>query len=162
VIAICLLAKEEEVVCIEEPESNLHPSAQAYLADFLLAMAASGRQIIIETHSPNIIDRIRLRKAHKKSWRKLKDSKWVASSLSMDKYSKVDDEVRHFLEPKINIIFAEQNSEGNSEYRQAILDKNGDIIFDGSSEELWPKGFFDNTQEELSNILKARIYSEEE
>jgi len=162
VIAICLLAKPEEVVCIEEPESNLHPSAQAYLADFLLAMAASGRQIIIETHSPNIIDRIRLRKAHKKSWRKLKDSKWVASSLSMDKYSKVDDEVRHFLEPKINIIFAEQNSEGNSEYRQAILDKNGDIIFDGSSEELWPKGFFDNTQEELSNILKARIYSEEE
>lgn len=162
VIAICLLAKPEEVVCIEEPESNLHPSAQAYLADFLLAMAASGRQIIIETHSPNIIDRIRLRKAHKKSWRKLKDSKWVASSLSMDKYSKVDNEVRHFSEPKINIIFAEQNSEGNSEYRQAILDKNGDIIFDGSSEELWPKGFFDNTQEELSNILKARIYSEEE
>ena len=26
----------------------------------------------------------------------------------------------------------------------------------------WPKGFFDNTQDELSNILKARIYSEEE
>ena len=72
VIAICLLAKPGEVVCIEEPESNLHPSAQAYLADFLLSMAISGRQIIIETHSPNIIDRLRLRKAHKKSWKKVK------------------------------------------------------------------------------------------
>lgn len=162
VIAICLLAKPGEVVCIEEPESNLHPSAQAYLADFLIAMAASGRQIIIETHSPNIIDRIRLRKAHKRSWRKLQNSDWVESSLSMDKYSNVRGEISNFSAPEISIIFAEQDQEGNSEYREAILDNNGDIIFDGSSEELWPKGFFDNTQEELSNILKARIFSEEE
>ena len=161
VIAICLLAKPDEVVCIEEPESNLHPSAQAYLADFLLSMAASGRQIIIETHSPNIIDRIRLRKAHKKSWKKLKDKKWISSSLSVDKYAGVVN-VNDFVEPEINIIFAEQSSEGDSQYREAVLDNNGDIIFDGTSEELWPKGFFDNTQEELSNILKARIYSEEE
>ena len=162
VIAICLLAKPGEVVCIEEPESNLHPSAQAYLADFLLSMAISGRQIIIETHSPNIIDRLRLRKAHKKSWKKLKNFDWVDSSLSMDKYNSPSLRISQFSEPEINIIFAEQSSEGNSEYREAILDNNGDIIFDGSSEELWPKGFFDNTQEELSNILKARIYSEEE
>lgn len=162
VIAICLLAKPGEVVCIEEPESNLHPSAQAYLADFLLSMAISGRQIIIETHSPNIIDRLRLRKAHKKSWKKLKNFDWVDSSLSMDKYNSPSLRVSQFSEPEINIIFAEQSSDGNSEYREAILDNNGDIIFDGSSEELWPKGFFDNTQEELSNILKARIYSEEE
>jgi len=161
VIAICLLANPDEVVCIEEPESNLHPSAQAYLADFLLSMAASGRQIIIETHSPNIIDRVRLRKAHQKSWKKLKDKEWISSSLSVDKYSGVVN-VKGFEEPEINIIFAEQSSEGDSQYREAVLDSNGDIIFDGSSEELWPKGFFDNTQEELSNILKARIFSEEE
>lgn len=160
VIAICLLAKPGEVVCIEEPESNLHPSAQAYLADFLLSMAASGRQIIIETHSPNIIDRVRLRKAHKKSWKKLKNIDWLATSRIEKNY--LINQFSDFLEPRINIIFAEQSSGGNSEYREAVLDNNGDIIFDGSSEELWPKGFFDNTQEELSNILKARIYSEEE
>ena len=80
----------------------------------------------------------------------------------MDKYNSPSLRVSQFSEPEINIIFAEQSSDGNSEYREAILDNNGDIIFDGSSEELWPKGFFDNTQEELSNILKARIYSEEE
>lgn len=160
VIAICLLAKPGEVVCIEEPESNLHPSAQAYLADFLLSMAASGRQIIIETHSPNIIDRIRLRKAHKKSWKKLKNIDWLATSRIDQNYFK--DQFSDFLEPEINIIFAEQNSQGNSQYREAVLDNHGDIIFDGSVQELWPKGFFDNTQEELSNILKARIFSEEE
>ena len=70
VIAICLLAKPGEVVCIEEPEAHLHPSAQAYLADFLISMAASGRQIIVETHSPNIIDRLRLR-VHQ-SWKNLR------------------------------------------------------------------------------------------
>ena len=161
VIAICLLAKPGEVVCIEEPESNLHPSAQAYLADFLLAMAASGRQLIIETHSPNIIDRLRLRKAHK-SWNKLKNYDWTKNSLNLDGVDDIAKYFGNFVEPDVQIIFAEQNQEGESSYNSAVIDKLGDIIFEGSEMNPWPKGFFDNTQDELSNILKARIYSEEE
>jgi len=48
---------------------------------------------------------------------------------------------------------------GITDFAQSEL---GDIIFEGSEMNPWPKGFFDNTQDELSNILKARIYSEEE
>lgn len=162
VIAICLLAKPGEVVCVEEPEAHLHPSAQAYLADFLLAMAASGRQIIVETHSPNIIDRLRLRRVHHKSWKKFKNKEWIKSELQIDDVPNKDKKYRKFKEPSIKIIFAEQNSDGFSTYKEAAIDPKGDIIFGQSQDEIWPDGFFDNAQQELSYILKARISAEEE
>ena len=157
--AICLLAKPGEVVCIEEPEAHLHPSAQAYIADFLLSMSASGRQIIIETHSPNIIDRLRLRKAHTKSWKKLVNYDWLVSELNLDSVSDIKRKYSNFLRPDIKIIFAEQNDEGDSKYNEATIDTKGDIIFNLDQNEIWPEGFFDTAQEELSYILEARLLS---
>jgi AAA15 family ATPase/GTPase len=162
VIAICLLSKPGEIVCIEEPEAHLHPSAQAYLADFLLAMAASGRQIIVETHSPNIIDRLRLRKVHRKSWKKFQNNEWIKSELYLDDVVNIEKKYKRFREPDIKIIFAEQDYDGFSNYREASIDRKGDIIFGESIDEIWPDGFFDNAQQELSYILKARISAEEE
>lgn len=162
VIAICLLSKPGEIVCIEEPEAHLHPSAQAYLADFLLAMAASGRQIIVETHSPNIIDRLRLRKVHRKSWKKFQNKEWIKSELYLDDVVNIEKKYKRFREPDIKIIFAEQDYNGFSNYREASIDRKGDIIFGQSIDEIWPDGFFDNAQQELSYILKARISAEEE
>ena len=161
VIAICLLAKPGEVVCIEEPEAHLHPSAQAYLADFLISMAASGRQIIVETHSPNIIDRLRLRRVHQ-SWKKFKNSDWIKNELYLDDVQNIEKKYSKFTEPDIKIIFAEQNDEGYSSYKEANIDNKGDIIFGQSQDEIWPEGFFDNAQQELTYILQARIKSEEE
>ena len=161
VIAICLLAKPGEVVCIEEPEAHLHPSAQAYLADFLLAMSASGRQIIVETHSPNIIDRLRLRRVHK-SWKKFRSNDWIKNELYLDDIQNIEKKYNSFREPDIKVIFAEQDDQGFSSYKEATIDKRGDIIFGQSQNEIWPDGFFDNAQEELTYILKARIASEEE
>ncbi len=162
VIAICLLAKPGEVVCIEEPEAHLHPSAQAYIADFLLSMAASGRQIIIETHSPNIIDRLRLRRAHTRSWNKLKDYDWLKNELNLDDVQDIGQKFSSFKKPDIKIIFAEQNDNGDSEYYEAKIDFRGDVVFDLDRDDIWPKGFFDTAQEELSFILDARLLSEEE
>ena len=162
VIAICLLSKPGEIVCIEEPEAHLHPSAQAYLADFLLAMAASGRQIIVETHSPNIIDRLRLRKVHRKSWKKFQNNEWIKSELYLDDVKNIERKYLRFREPDIKVIFAEQDHNGFSSYREASIDRKGDIIFGQSIDEIWPEGFFDNAQQELSYILKARLSAEEE
>jgi predicted ATPase len=39
----------------------LHPAAQQRLADFLIAMMRSGRQLIIETHSDHLVARLRRR-----------------------------------------------------------------------------------------------------
>jgi len=49
---------------VEEPELHLHPAAHAPLADLFLATAATGRgQVILETHSENLLLRIRRRVA---------------------------------------------------------------------------------------------------
>ena len=45
---------------LEQPELHLHPEMQLRLADFLLACARSGRQIIVETHSEHLVNRLRL------------------------------------------------------------------------------------------------------
>ena len=44
----------------QQPEVHLHPSAQAALGSLFCEAASSGRQLIIETHSDYILDRIRL------------------------------------------------------------------------------------------------------
>ena len=45
---------------LQQPEVHLHPSAQAALGSLFCATAASGRQIIVETHSDYILDRVLL------------------------------------------------------------------------------------------------------
>jgi predicted ATPase len=61
VVLLCLLAKPGSLVVIEQPELHLHPAMQLKLADFFLACARSGRQILIETHSEHLVNRLRLR-----------------------------------------------------------------------------------------------------
>ena len=43
---------------LQQPEVHLHPSAQAALGSLFSQIAAYGRQLIIETHSDFIVDRI--------------------------------------------------------------------------------------------------------
>ena len=45
---------------LQQPEIHLHPSAQAELGSLFCTSAASGRQLIVETHSDYIVDRILL------------------------------------------------------------------------------------------------------
>lgn len=45
---------------IQQPEVHLHPSAQAALGSFFCQVASEGRQVIVETHSDYLIDRVRM------------------------------------------------------------------------------------------------------
>lgn len=45
---------------VENPEAHLHPSAQAEIGAFLAAVAASGAQVLIETHSDHVLNGVRL------------------------------------------------------------------------------------------------------
>jgi predicted ATPase len=63
VLLRCLLSDPGEIILLEQPELHLHPASQQRLADFLLACTRSGRQIIVETHSEHLINRLRLRAA---------------------------------------------------------------------------------------------------
>jgi len=61
VVVLCLTSRPGSLILLEQPELHLHPAAQQALADFLLAMVKSGRQILVETHGEHLLGRLRRR-----------------------------------------------------------------------------------------------------
>jgi len=59
ILALVLSRKPGEVVLIEQPELHLHPGGQQYLADLFMAASSMGIQLVLETHSEYIVNRIR-------------------------------------------------------------------------------------------------------
>lgn len=58
VIVSGLLLNKHQTLLLEQPEIHLHPNMQMNMADFLLAQAYGNKNIIVETHSDHIINRI--------------------------------------------------------------------------------------------------------
>jgi hypothetical protein len=54
-----ITAKENDILLIENPEVHLHPAGQAHVGAFLAEVAASGVQVIVETHSDHVLNGIR-------------------------------------------------------------------------------------------------------
>lgn len=61
VVVQCLVAEPGDLVLLEQPELHLHPRPQQILGDFLLGIAQTGRQLIVETHSEYLVNRLRRR-----------------------------------------------------------------------------------------------------
>ncbi len=55
-----LAAKEGDVLVIENPEVHLHPKAQQDIGTLLAKVAASGVQVIVETHADHVLNGVRL------------------------------------------------------------------------------------------------------
>ena len=49
-----------QLFLMQQPEVHLHPSAQAALGSLLCEVTASGRQLVVETHSDHLLDRVRM------------------------------------------------------------------------------------------------------
>lgn len=49
-----------QMLLMQQPEVHLHPSAQAALGSLFCEAATGGRQLIVETHSDHLIDRVRM------------------------------------------------------------------------------------------------------
>ena len=47
-------------VLLQQPEVHLHPSAQAELGSLFCEVVTQGKQLLVETHSDHLIDRIRM------------------------------------------------------------------------------------------------------
>jgi predicted ATPase len=98
VIALCLMAPPGSLVLLEQPELHLNPGMQQKLADFLLHMVKTGRQIIVETHSEYLITRLRRN---------------AATNSEDHKY--------------FGIIFAEKDQETGTHYRPVNVNDSGDL-----------------------------------
>lgn len=59
IVVAAVSAKEHDVLLIENPEVHLHPAGQALMGGFLAEVAATGTQIIVETHSDHVLNGIR-------------------------------------------------------------------------------------------------------
>ena len=55
-----LLSDDDSLFLLQQPEVHLHPSAQAALGSLFCSTAASGCQLIVETHSEYLVDRVRM------------------------------------------------------------------------------------------------------
>lgn len=53
-----IVMDKEQTLMIEQPEIHLHPKMELQMADFLIQMAKSDRNVIVETHSDHIINRL--------------------------------------------------------------------------------------------------------
>lgn len=60
VVAELLRYQATPIFLLQQPEVHLHPSAQAALGSLFCRIAGPARQLIVETHSDHMIDRIRM------------------------------------------------------------------------------------------------------
>ena len=60
IIVALILSKPDDLIIIDSPEAHLHPSAQSNIGKMIAKIAASGVQIIVETHSDHVLNGIRI------------------------------------------------------------------------------------------------------
>ncbi len=129
IILLCLTSAPGTTILLEQPELHLHPKVQQKFADFIVEMIEKNDlQIILETHSDHILNRIRRRVAQAKI-----------------------EENDSSLFQKCAILFAEREN-GVTSFRKAKLTDSG--MFDLTD---YPDGFFDQGAEDAFYILKASL-----
>jgi predicted ATPase len=60
IIVAGLVARRNQLLVVDSPEAHLHPRGQSRMARFLAHIAASGVQIILETHSDHVLNGLRI------------------------------------------------------------------------------------------------------
>jgi predicted ATPase len=85
VIVLGLCSRPGDLVIVESPEVQLHPAAQHRLMDLFVALARSGRQVILETHSDHIIHAVQL---------SVKDKRLLQEQVSMQFFSQEEGAVQ--------------------------------------------------------------------
>ena len=113
VIAELLRSDAPAMFLLQQPEVHLHPSAQAALGSLFCRIAAPNRQLIVETHSDHLLDRVRMDVRDG-------DSKLKPQDVSILYFE------RQGLEVKIHSISIDEDGNIHGEpagYRQFFLDE---------------------------------------
>ena len=59
IVVAALSAKANDLIMLENPEVHLHPVGQVQMGEFLSEVAATGVQVLIETHSDHVLNGVR-------------------------------------------------------------------------------------------------------
>jgi len=124
VILAALIAKPGDLIIIENPEAHLHPAAQSKIGKLLALAAQNGVQVIVETHSDHLLNGIRVMVKGDPKWGKI-DAR--------------NTQIHYFTSDIID--------ENDVKYKISFkIKENGEI-------ERWPKGFFDEWDNNLDDLL---------
>ena len=91
------VAREEQIILMEQPEIHLHPRAQADLGDLFIALAKQKKFLSAETHSEHLMLRLRRRIAEREIPKEMvgiyfiewKDGESVVSRIELDDYGQM-------------------------------------------------------------------------
>jgi predicted ATPase len=129
IVLTCLLAPEKSTIIIEQPELHLHPAMQSRLTDFFVATILCNKQLIIETHSEYIINRLRLR------------------AINWPTEKPIDDSVK--------IYFTENLEENYKDYKKGNTIFRPLKINEYAAMSDWPEGFFDESSKIADEIFSS-------
>lgn len=112
---------------LQQPEVHLHPSAQAALGTLFCEIASTDRQLIIETHSDYLLDRVR-----------------------MD----IRDKVGELSPEDVSILFFERENLG-VKIHQLGIDEDANLVTISEDGSVWgtPQHYKDFFMEETSRLL---------
>jgi predicted ATPase len=116
-------------IILEEPEAHLHPKVASRLAHWLVSLAQSNRQVIVETHSDHLVRRLR----------------------GLVARAGTGTELERWLLDNVAILSVEQDSNGNSSVATSTLTPSGGVG------ETWPSDFMDEASDEESAIYYAQL-----
>ncbi len=123
-VVIAAVLSKDQIVTIEQPELHIHPALQSKIADLFIAQIQEGNNLfLLETHSEHLMLRL-LRRIRETS----------EDTLPTDVHPLTPDQV--------GVIFMEPGGGAVSIYPLRI-DKTGEFT------DRWPRGFFEEREEEL-------------
>ena len=131
IILLCLLAPEKSTIIIEQPELHLHPAMQSKLTDFFLATMLCNKQLIIETHSEYIINKLR---------------------LNVVKYSN-----NNLIKDKVKIYFSNNLNNDYINFKKGNTIFKPLEINEYAAMSDWPDGFFDESSKTAKQIMNEVI-----
>jgi predicted ATPase len=126
VIVEGLRTPENGTFLVQEPEIHLHPDAQLAMADFLIDLVRANRRVIVETHSENILLRIR---------------------RAVVQHTSAGGEAKGLSKDDISVIHVSKTPGGASQADRLELDDLGQI-------RNWPPAFMDEATEERMTIMQ--------
>jgi len=116
------------LAAFEEPEAHIHPKLQSQLAHWFVALAMSGRNLIVESHSDHFVRRLRGLVARA-----------PAGSF-----------LEQWLRTNVAIVEVTKDAHGVSTLVSTTLDGRGDF-------ERWPSDFMDTATDEEREIYDASL-----
>lgn len=92
-----LRMNEFGTLILEQPEIHLHPKLQMQMADYFIALALSGKRVIVETHSEHIINRLVRRSIENRThhYANLMGIYFIEQEEDGSKYSKIRIDPEH-------------------------------------------------------------------